>query len=92
MLPGKIFLHESFLIFADVWGSAAVSGDEVKLSEMVLEWSASKPEVALSLFRRFVDLLEQDVAQSCASPVSSSSPITPHGELSDSSSNGVMTC
>ncbi|CAN0255900.1 unnamed protein product [Scytosiphon promiscuus] len=51
----------------DVWGSAVASGDAVKLSQMVLEWSASKPEVALSFLRKCVALVEEDLAY-CSGP------------------------
>lgn len=48
---------------ADAWSRAVVTGDAVKLSKMVLEWSTSKPDVALSLLQRCVTLLEKDIAQ-----------------------------
>lgn len=56
------------------------SGDAVKLSTMVLEWSGSKPEVALSLLRRCVVLLEEDLANCAADLEVSSLPMAPPGE------------
>lgn len=64
--------------FADVWGTAVASGDALKLSQMVLDWSASKPEVALSLLRSCVTLLEKDLHDCVAEPAPSLS--VPHGE------------
>ncbi|CAN0275411.1 unnamed protein product [Scytosiphon promiscuus] len=51
----------------DVWGSAVASGDAVKVSNMVLAWSASKPESALSFLRKCIAVLEEDLAY-CAGP------------------------
>ncbi|CAN0143493.1 unnamed protein product [Ectocarpus sp. 13 AM-2016] len=65
----------------DEWGSAVLSGDATKLAELVLLWSGSKPELALSILRDCVSLLENQMALS--GPVSSppSSPrLHSHGE------------
>ncbi|CAM9852451.1 unnamed protein product [Ectocarpus sp. 8 AP-2014] len=45
----------------DEWGSAVLSGDATKLAELVLVWSGSKPERALSILRDCVALLEKEV-------------------------------
>ncbi|CAM9756904.1 unnamed protein product, partial [Ectocarpus fasciculatus] len=59
-------------------GSAIVSGDATKLAELVLVWSGSKPERALSILRDCVSLLEKEVAFSApASPAVLSPPTTP---------------
>ncbi|CAN0141645.1 unnamed protein product [Scytosiphon promiscuus] len=66
--------------FPDVWGLAVASGDAVKVSNMVLEWCASKPESALSFHRKCIAVLEEDLAY-CAGPRSPpTSPARPDGE------------
>ncbi|CAN0454709.1 unnamed protein product, partial [Ectocarpus sp. 12 AP-2014] len=62
----------------DEWGSAVASGDATKLAELVLLWSGSKPERALSILRDCMSLLEKEVAFSApASPAFPSPPTTP---------------
>ncbi|CAM9664823.1 unnamed protein product [Scytosiphon promiscuus] len=63
----------------DVWGSVVASGDAAKLSEMVVEGCGSKTEVALSLLRNCVGLLEKDLAQPTRSLDPSFSPTTSGG-------------
>ncbi|CAM9963726.1 unnamed protein product, partial [Ectocarpus fasciculatus] len=56
----------------DGWGAAVTNSDTTKLAELVLVWSGSKPERALSVLRKCVSLMEKEVAFSApASPVSS---------------------
>ncbi|CAM9396439.1 unnamed protein product, partial [Ectocarpus sp. 6 AP-2014] len=62
----------------DEWGSAVVSGDATKLAELVLVWSGSKPERALSILRDCVALLEKEVEFSAPPfPAVPSRPTTP---------------
>ncbi|CAM9454120.1 unnamed protein product [Ectocarpus sp. 4 AP-2014] len=62
----------------DEWGSAVVSGDATKLADLVLVWSGSKPERALSILRDCVALLEKEVEVSApAFPAVPSPPTTP---------------
>ncbi|CAN0054934.1 unnamed protein product, partial [Ectocarpus sp. 8 AP-2014] len=62
----------------DEWGSAVASGDATKLAELVLVWSGSKPERALSVLRDCVSLLEKEVAFSApAFPGVPSPPTSP---------------
>ncbi|CAM9206126.1 unnamed protein product [Ectocarpus sp. 12 AP-2014] len=65
----------------DEWGSAVVNGDATKLTQLVMVWSGSKPERALSILRDCVSLLEKEVDFSAsASPAVLSPPTTP-GEV-----------
>ncbi|CAN0339036.1 unnamed protein product, partial [Ectocarpus sp. 12 AP-2014] len=61
------------------WGSAVTIGDPTKLAELVLVWSGSKPERALSILRDCVSLLEKEIELSTAasSPLPSPPPNTP---------------
>ncbi|CAN0225618.1 unnamed protein product [Ectocarpus sp. 8 AP-2014] len=59
----------------DDWGSAVASGDATKLAELVVAWSGSKPERALSIARSCVSMLEKEVALSA--PGSSPLPLPP---------------
>ncbi|CAN0554189.1 unnamed protein product, partial [Ectocarpus sp. 8 AP-2014] len=59
----------------DEWGSAVASGDATKLARLVLVWSGSKPERALSILRDCVSLLEKEVTFSA--PASSPLPSPP---------------
>ncbi|CAN0306423.1 unnamed protein product [Ectocarpus sp. 6 AP-2014] len=43
----------------DEWGAAVAKGDATKLAKMVLLWSGSKPERALSILENCVSLLEE---------------------------------
>ncbi|CAM9963794.1 unnamed protein product, partial [Ectocarpus fasciculatus] len=52
------------------WGAAVTTSDTTKLAELVLVWSVSKPEHALSVLRKCVSLMEKEVAFSApASPL-----------------------
>ncbi|CAN0246344.1 unnamed protein product, partial [Ectocarpus sp. 12 AP-2014] len=53
----------------DGWGAAVASGDTTKLAELVLVWSGSKPERALSILRSCISLMEKEVA--CSARASS---------------------
>ncbi|CAN0219529.1 unnamed protein product [Ectocarpus fasciculatus] len=59
----------------DEWGSAVANDDSTKLAELVLLWSGSRPDRALSILRDCVSLLEKEVALSA--PGSSSLPPPP---------------
>lgn len=72
--------HNRCCSIADLWGSAVANGDAMKLASMVLEWSHSKPDVALSLFERCVTLLEKDIAHCGDDPGSSLPPVPLQGE------------
>ncbi|CAM9470004.1 unnamed protein product, partial [Ectocarpus sp. 12 AP-2014] len=62
----------------DEWGSAVASGDARKLAQLVLAWSGSKPERALSILRDCVSLLEKEVSFSAPAPFPPNSPpVTP---------------
>ncbi|CAN0240023.1 unnamed protein product, partial [Ectocarpus fasciculatus] len=66
----------------DEWGSAVASGDATKLAELVLVWSGSKPERALSILKDCVSVLEREVVVSVpASSPLQSLPTTPGGFL-----------
>ncbi|CAM9352241.1 unnamed protein product [Ectocarpus sp. 8 AP-2014] len=69
---------------SDEWGSAVVSGDATKLAELVLVWSGSKPERALSILRNCVSLLEKEVAFSAPAPSPLQSPPTTPGPTRNS--------
>ncbi|CAN0024580.1 unnamed protein product [Ectocarpus fasciculatus] len=56
----------------DTWGSAVASGDATKLAELVLGWSSSRPERALSVLRNCVSLMEKELLLS--TPASSPPP------------------
>ncbi|CAM9504949.1 unnamed protein product, partial [Ectocarpus fasciculatus] len=66
------------------WGSAVASGDATKLAELVLVWSGSKPERALSILRDCVSLLEKEVAVSAKSFPPVPPPSTTSGRTSNS--------
>ena len=60
------------------------SGDATKVAELVLLWSGSKPERALSVVRECVSLLEKEVAFSAQDFPAVPSPPTTPGEFLDS--------
>lgn len=64
--------------YADAWGSAVVNGDAPKLTELVLVWSGSKPERALSILRDCVSLMEKEIGLPEQGPPPVLSPST-HG-------------
>ena len=66
---------------ADGWGAAVTNGDTTKLAELVLVWSGSKPEHALSVLRNCVSLMEKEVAFSAPASPLSSPATTPGGSL-----------
>ncbi|CAM9765425.1 unnamed protein product, partial [Ectocarpus sp. 4 AP-2014] len=74
----------------DEWGLAVTRDDSTKLAELVLVWTGSKPERALSILREcvsVVSLLEKEVAfSSPASPSVPSPPTTPVMNRGDSHS------
>ncbi|CAN0348737.1 unnamed protein product, partial [Ectocarpus fasciculatus] len=61
---------------ADEWGSAVASGDATGLAQLVLVWSGSKPDRAMSIFETCVSLFENEIALSAPA----SSPPTTHDE------------
>ncbi|CAN0449321.1 unnamed protein product [Ectocarpus sp. 12 AP-2014] len=74
----------------DEWGSAAASGDATKLAELVLLWSGSRPELALSILRDCVSLLEREVGLSAPGCSPLLSPPTAHGQARDSCLNAII--
>ncbi|CAM9291836.1 unnamed protein product [Ectocarpus sp. 8 AP-2014] len=73
---------------ADEGGSAVRSGDVTKLAELVLVWSGSKPERALSVVKDCISLLENEVAFSAPDCPAVPSPTT--SGLNSSDAKSVM--
>ncbi|CAM9525311.1 unnamed protein product [Ectocarpus sp. 4 AP-2014] len=74
----------------DEWGAAVANGDATKLAELVLLWSGSKPERALSILENCVSLLEEvleEVEPSGPSP----SPLPPPPTDSDAWGSAVAS-
>ncbi|CAN0373826.1 unnamed protein product [Ectocarpus fasciculatus] len=63
----------------DEWGTAVANSDATKLAELVLAWSGSKPERALSVLRNCVSLMEKEVEFSTPACRLPSLPTTPGG-------------
>ncbi|CAM9712659.1 unnamed protein product, partial [Ectocarpus sp. 8 AP-2014] len=74
----------------DEWGSAVVNDDATKLAQLVLVWSGSKPERALSILRDCVSLLEKEVAFSAPASSAVPSPPTTPGPNRNSCLNALI--
>ncbi|CAM9803120.1 unnamed protein product, partial [Ectocarpus fasciculatus] len=74
----------------DEWGSAVARCDATKLAQLVLVWSGSKPEPALSILRHSVSLLKEEVAFSAPASSLLPSPPTTYGPASSSCLNAII--